>query len=248
MATLRGGDSTKAGRVKRRITKGEVCVVQNVDERRLYFKTDALANREALSNTRVKIEEPSRIYAVQRKVPKRAGCGLSQQSGFECCANHAAGIVECNVQHIRVEPEYAARRSENPHILRELFECHTQKLGGVSVDGAAGPIVKAGATRGNEERWPCRPGNDTTDRPTANRLIDERVRPAQIAASSAKRKIVKGIGHEPVRLVVTRAPVVETLVAERSEILQSALVIALSIRSVGKSLAEGIVCLEHQAT
>ena len=56
------------------------------------------------------------------------------------------------------------------------------------------------------------------------------------------------IGHEPVRLVVIRPSVVETLVTEGSEILQSALVITLSIRSIGKSLAECVVSLEHQPT
>ena len=48
------------------------------------------------------------------------------------------------------------------------------------------------------------------------------------------------------RLVVIRPSVVETLVAEGSEILQSVLVVTLSIRSIGKSLAEGVVSLELQ--
>ena len=80
LAAGRGCDSTKAGRIERCVAKGEVCIVENVDERRLDFKTDALAYRESLSNARVKIEEPSAIYAVQREVTKRTGRRLPQQS------------------------------------------------------------------------------------------------------------------------------------------------------------------------
>lgn len=84
LAASRGCDSTKAGRVKRCIAIGEVRIVQNVDESRLQFETDTLANRKSLCNARIKIEECPAIQAVQREVAKRAGCGLSQQSGFEC--------------------------------------------------------------------------------------------------------------------------------------------------------------------
>ena len=57
LTTGRPCDSTKAGRVKRRIAKVEVCIVQNVDERRLDFKAHRLPNRESLRSAHVNIEE-----------------------------------------------------------------------------------------------------------------------------------------------------------------------------------------------
>ena len=84
LATSCRSDATKAGRVKRCVAKGEVRIVQNVDERRLDFKADPFTNRESLCGAHVKIEESSSRNAVQWEVAKRAWCRLSQQAGLEC--------------------------------------------------------------------------------------------------------------------------------------------------------------------
>ena len=84
LAASRRCDSTKAGGIERRVAIGEVRIVENVDERRLDFKTDLFAYREPLSDARVKIEESSAIYAVEWEVAKRTGRGLAQQPWFEC--------------------------------------------------------------------------------------------------------------------------------------------------------------------
>ena len=77
-------DSTEAGRVKLRVAIGEVCVVENVDERRLDFKAHRLANREALGDAHISGEKPTTVEAVHREIAKLASRRRSQQSWFEC--------------------------------------------------------------------------------------------------------------------------------------------------------------------
>ena len=57
LATSRRCDSTEAGRVKLRVAESEIRIVQNIDERRLDFETDALSNRKSLYSAHVEIEE-----------------------------------------------------------------------------------------------------------------------------------------------------------------------------------------------
>ncbi len=82
VAINRSCDSTKAGRVKLRVAIGEVCIVENIDERRLDFKVHRLPNREPLCDAHISIEEPAAVQAVHREIAKRTWIRLSQQSWF----------------------------------------------------------------------------------------------------------------------------------------------------------------------
>ena len=65
-------DSTEAGVVKLRVAIGEVCVVENVDERRLDFKVHGFPNREALDDAHISSEEPPAVEGVHREIAKLA--------------------------------------------------------------------------------------------------------------------------------------------------------------------------------
>lgn len=83
--------STERGRVERLVgvrSESEVWIVQNIDERGLYFKADTFTNRESLGSAHIKVEVSPAVHAVQREVTKRSGCWLSQYAGFDGCGSH----------------------------------------------------------------------------------------------------------------------------------------------------------------
>jgi hypothetical protein len=67
------GNTAKARRVKLGRSKEETRPVQNVDERRLQFESDPLADREPFCNRHVEIEKGPGMQAIDWEVPECAG-------------------------------------------------------------------------------------------------------------------------------------------------------------------------------
>src|SRR5690606_10248797 len=118
---------------------------------------------------------------------------------------------------------------------------HADQIHGI---GTRIELVDRCTVRIDRPRRPGRPGHDAADSPAADNAVDKTIGIAEPRTAAAERKLVNAVRNETMGLVKVSPHIIEPLVAKRPPARERALVIALSIRSIGQSLAEGVVGLE----